>query len=492
MRGAQTTRPKSAISRPKSPMPSSGAQTARTSSAVPNRFAPVVDASARRWRILSGRISAREKAGKYATTGASSGSSGGEEDDAMLDVYEDNDDADIVGEADALKEYEEGNSLRGVKTLEVGDKTLIQSIRKEILRPQKGGPVPFRFSSALPLSYKQEFYMELSSDDSEDEEGGGGNIGQRKRRNTIGGNNTTGGIGGGGTGGVAATTGGGDKPKPKPKSAGANKKGGGAVVKLLFKHEKPINYDRPKSGTLFREMAEADSEFKVMYRHTNFRRMPLTARQEKWLEDQEAQRVKLSYEVAKKLVENEALKAAKKKEKGDKDGKGKKDEKKDKKDDKKSKEAAAKAALLAAKAKPPPPKYKSATQFMQMHFPNFDGDDEEDRIESCGPMKITQMAEVERVCDAFGHAELPIKGRPVPSPIITKTTSRFSLICLYVTLTYSTIHSIDSCIFLHCCSSHRECSTKGFGNPSRSSRRCLHGRYKSHKFGRINAKSFTS
>ena len=417
LRGAQTTRPKSAISRPKSPMPSSGAQTARTSSAVPNRFAPVVDASARRWRILSGRISAREQAGKYAQTGASSGSSGGEEDDAMLDVYEDNDDADVAGEANALKEYEEGNSLRGVKTLEVGDKTLIQSIRNEISRPQKGGPVPFRFSSALPLSYKQEFYMELSSDDSDDEEGGGGGggggIGQRKRRHTIGGGDKSiGGMGGGGTGGAAATSGVGDKPKPKPKSAGANKKGGGPVVKLLFKHEKPVNYDRPKSGTLFREMAEADSEFKVMYRHTNFRRMPLTARQEKWLEDQEAQRVKISYEVAKKLVEDEALKAAKKKEKeGGKDGKGKKDEKKDKKDDKKSKEAAAKAALLAAKAKPPPPKYKSATQFMQMHFPNFDGDDEEDRIESCGPMKITQMAEVERVCDAFGHAELPIKGR---------------------------------------------------------------------------------
>ena len=31
------------------------------------------------------------------------------------------------------------------------------------------------------------------------------------------------------------------------------------------------------------------------------------------------------------------------------------------------------------------------------HFPQFDGDDEEDRIEACGPMKVLQMAEVEKV-----------------------------------------------------------------------------------------------
>ena len=79
--------------------------------------------------------------------------------------------------------------------------------------------------------------------------------------------------------------------KPAPGTA--------AGVKLLFKHEKPVNHERPISPTLFKTLSEADPETKVLYRHTNFRRMPLTARQEKWLEDRENDRVKMSVEFGK-------------------------------------------------------------------------------------------------------------------------------------------------------------------------------------------------
>ena len=64
----------------------------------------------------------------------------------------------------------------------------------------------------------------------------------------------------------------------------------------MFKHDKPTNRERPISPTLFKTLSEADPETKVLYRHTNFRRMPLTARQEKWLEDRESERVKMSME----------------------------------------------------------------------------------------------------------------------------------------------------------------------------------------------------
>jgi len=422
LRDAQT-RPRSAaeLRSVGSRSPSPDARTVRSASATYNRFAPVVDPSARRWRVLSGRISARQRrAGKYGDADANGNGdaeadidavadpaalavalSSGEE-DAALNVYED-DDEDDAAEVDlenAIKQYDDGNTLKGVTTVEVGDTTLVQSSRKDVKRPSKSGPAPFRFSRALPLSYKQEFYMELSSEDDDDDENnneGDGEGGAPRRRRP-----KTAPVGGNGGGGAAGDVGaqnaapGGGAPKPKPKSAGGNNKKGdkNAAVKptIFFKRDRPENYERPVSSTLMREMAEADPELKVLYRYTTFRRMPLTARQEQWLQAREEERAKESYEVAKKLVEDHAAKEAKKKEKGAKDGKGgKKDDKKDKggkggkKDDKKAKEEAAKAALLA---KPPPPKYKSATQFMQIHFPNFDADEEEDRVESCGPMKV--------------------------------------------------------------------------------------------------------
>jgi hypothetical protein len=349
----------------------------------PNRFAPIVDPNAGRRRVLSGRIGKRIHAGKYDF----------EEEEDETNIYdEDDDDDDEDDDEDGPAAYEEDNTLKGVSKVVIGTKTLVQSVRKDVKKKGKGAVRPFRFSSALPLSYKHEFYMELSDSD-EDEEGAARTGGGPSR-------------GGGRTPSRPDTEGGGER-KAKAAKKPDNKKVPAGTVKVFFKHDKPENRERPISATLFRSLADADPELKVLYRHTNFRRMPLTMRQEKWLEDRHAQRMRTSMDYAKALAEAEAEKQQKKKDKeSGKDGKGgKKDEKPDKKkEEKKAKEEAERAA----KAKPPPPKYKSASQFMNIHFPHFDGDDEEDRVESCGPMKITQMAEVERVLDACAHANIQI------------------------------------------------------------------------------------
>ena len=394
---------------------------------------------------MSGRISARQqRSGKYgdataeadAAAAAALVSSG--EEDADLNVYEDNDedDAAVAEVENAIKQYDDGNTLKGVTTIEVGDATLVQSSRKDVKRTSKSGPAPFRFSRALPLSYMHEFYMEMSSDEdgdeSEDGDGGDGTGSPKRRRPTTA--PIRGGAGAGdaaatanaGVGGGTGATAGGGAPKPKPKSAGGNNKKGdknaAAKPTIFFKRDKPANYERPVSSTLMREMAEADPELKVLYRYSTFRRMPLTARQEQWLLVREEERAKASYEVAKQLVEKQAAKEAKSKDKGGKDGKGgKKDDKKDKggkggkKDDKKAAEEAKKAALLA---KPPPPKYQSATQFMQMHFPNFDADEEEDRVESCGPMKVGACGHHPVTCPPSSAL---YTDRRYPNPTLTPT-----------------------------------------------------------------------
>ena len=354
----------------------------------PNRFAPIVDPAAGRRRVLSGRIGKRIHAGKYDF----------DEDEDEANIYdEDNDDDEDDDDDDGPAAFEEDNTLKGVTKVVVGNKTLVQSVRKDVKKKGKGAARPFRFSSALPLSYKHEFYMELSDSDEDDDadaQGGGGGTRGPSR--------------GGGRTPSRPDTEGGERKAKAAKKPDNNKKAPAGTVKIFFKHDKPENRERAISASLFRSVADTDPELKVLYRHTNYRRMPLTMRQEKWLEDRHSERMRTSMDYAKVLAEAEAEKAQKKKEKDSgKDGKGgKKDEKPDKKkEEKKAKEEAARAA----KAKPPPPKYKSAAQFMNIHFPHFDGDDEEDRVESCGPMKITQMAEVERVLDACAQANIQVK-----------------------------------------------------------------------------------
>jgi len=175
---------------------------------------------------------------------------------------------------------------------------------------------------------------------------------------------------------------------------GGNKKDAkaGAVPAAKFRREKPLMRERPTSAAKFRDVATNDTELKVHYRHTNYRRMPLTQLQETWLEEREGAREKKSSELAATLVEAQEAKS----------GKGGKDAKKDpKKDGDKKKDKKGGAAV-------PEPvkitcKYKSAAHFMSVAFPNFDADEEDAQ----GPMRMMQLVECARIMgamDDFGMA----------------------------------------------------------------------------------------
>lgn len=241
---------------------------------------------------------------------------------------------------------------------------------------------PMRFKISLPANYNahdNQHYMQLSDSDDDDKP-------DRTVGSIHGGTRSSIGTAGGNTG---KSTGAGGKKKA---AGGAGAKPGEA----LFKHEKPVIRERPVSAKQFRIVATADPEFKVHYRHTNFRRMPLTEAQEIWLEEKETARGKLSVETAHKLAEAVQAKADKKKDKG-----GDKPKKDDKKKDAKKKDATA-----APVDEKPKPKYKSAAQFMNVMFPNFEGDDVP---ESIGPMRAMQLVEVARVMGACDEYDVKIK-----------------------------------------------------------------------------------
>ena len=87
-----------------------------------------------------------------------------------------------------------------------------------------------------------------------------------------------------------------EMPMSKPgTSAKGGKKGGGkaaAAPAVKFRREVPVLRERPVSANRFHAISQNDAELKVHYRHTNYRRMPLTATQEAWLEAKEQERAK--------------------------------------------------------------------------------------------------------------------------------------------------------------------------------------------------------
>eukprot|EP01034_Spumella_vulgaris_P034795 gene34795-42915_t len=177
-----------------------------------------------------------------------------------------------------------------------------------------------------------------------------------------------------------------------------NPKGGGPTPgEAQFKHDRPAVRERPVSAKLFRAVATADPEFKVHYRHTNYRRMPLTETQEVWLEEREISRVKKSHDLAHKLHAEMAAKGDKKK--GDKGGDKKKEG--DKKSSKKGT-----TLTLPPEGEKVKSKYSSADQFMTVNFPNFE---KEDNPETIGPMRAMQLIECARVTGAFEEFGLSVK-----------------------------------------------------------------------------------
>ena len=137
--------------------------------------------------------------------------------------------------------------------------------------------------------------------------------------------------------------------------------------------------------------------------------MPLTEEAEKWLNDKENERVKAYSEKVKKLREDFAAKNAKSKDKGG----DKKDAKKDKK-----KVAEEPPAII--------PKYKSASQFMSIHFPVFDSYSREDNM---GPMRAQQMNECQRILEVFEQAGIEIDPESVYKGIMVPQ-DRPESICL--------------------------------------------------------------
>lgn len=187
---------------------------------------------------------------------------------------------------------------------------------------------------------------------------------------------------------------------------------GSAIAAVLSKRD-PIR-DRPRSAQKFREMSATDSEMKVLYRHSNFRRMPLTEAQvarstvesclliiklivllqEKWLNDREDKRISSAKESIKKIAEENASKT----KKGDK--KGSKGKPTPKKDGKKTR-----APEIAIQTPKVVKKYSSASDFMDTHFPNFDNDD---NFEAQGPMRAEQLLECERCFECLSELNVPM------------------------------------------------------------------------------------
>lgn len=97
--------------------------------------------------------------------------------------------------------------------------------------------------------------------------------------------------------------------------------GGTQVISALMKKE--AVRDRPVSAQRFREISATDSEMKVLYRYSNFRRMPMSTEQEQWLQNREDKRNKELKESLVKLAEAKKTKDAKSAaKKGDKKGSG--------------------------------------------------------------------------------------------------------------------------------------------------------------------------
>ena len=270
----------------------------------------------------------------------------------------------VVGHIEATNVTVSGNGVDR-------DSTIPNASRVAVIKNEAKSHAPMRFKIDLPASYmnKSQYYMQLSDSDDEDKP---------------------------------------DRPSKASKSAigaggkGGKKKGANAAVKqeIFFKHEHPIVRERPISAKLFRQVAANDPEFKVHYRHTNYRRMPLSEEQEHWLEEREIERTKKSEELAKQLAQAAQEKADKKKSKdGGKDGKK---DKKDKKDDKGKRPQSA-SQLPEEKVKP---KYKSATQFMSVHFPKFEDDD---KLETMGPMRTMQLVEVSKIMEALENRRVLVK-----------------------------------------------------------------------------------
>jgi len=252
------------------------------------------------------------------------------------------------------------NNLGLEETAEVPIPVRSGAEKKMKKEPKEIKHIPMRYKIDAPEQFNQkyntgQFYMQLSDSDDDD-----------KPAHEL-------------RGGVEKKTAGKGGKKGGKKDA----KAGNAAVSYKFKREVPIVRERPVSAAKFRDVATNDTELKVHYRHTNYRRMPLTEQHEQWLVEREGAREKKTMQLTQTLIEAVEAKSGK-------GGKGGKDDKKDtKKDPKKDKKKIAEELVTVI-----PCKYKSAAHAMQVNFPNFEPEDDND---AQGPMRMMQLVECARI-----------------------------------------------------------------------------------------------
>jgi len=255
-------------------------------------------------------------------------------------------------------------------------------------RDSRDSFAPMRFKLDVPEGYyeQQKYYLQQQhsdSDDDNDQQQRRPMIPPLERRRT----------------GLKSTTGGG------------NGKNNTANI-ISFKHEKPIIHDRPQSASILRNLSSHDTELKVHYRFTNYRRMGLSDEQQHWLETQEVNRKIKSDALAKQLTEAVQLKNAKKGGSG-KDGKGGKGgdkgsgKEKGKEKEKKEKDSKSRPTTATTGINGGNPenicKYKTANEFMSTHFPTFDNDlqslDDQtsSNLSQIAPMRIMQLMEIQEI-----------------------------------------------------------------------------------------------
>ena len=140
---------------------------------------------------------------------------------------------------------------------------------------------------------------------------------------------------------------------------GGDKRGATAPVKSREGQEHGRKVSVPK---FFDDIAHMDNELQVHCQFSKFRRMPMTEEQQAWLEERAENRMQKDKEYMGTVSGKPKSAPAKK-------GGNKATPKGTKKNAKK-----APPSMPTAKV-PAGPKYASATDFMEKHFPNFDGEE---------------------------------------------------------------------------------------------------------------------
>jgi len=179
--------------------------------------------------------------------------------------------------------------------------------------------------------------------------------------------------------------------------------------------KKSVVRERPLSAVRMKELAAHDPELQVHYRHANYRRMMVTGELEYWIDEKEGQR-------RKKMNEHLAELRAKAGHKQRPSSRGKISS------EKSSLSTSMHRGKISDKAAQGKvvPKYKSADQFMSIHFPSFDKVDNED---SFGPMRAGQLSECDRIQDVFADANIDINEEVLHKALLIPQ-DRPEIICL--------------------------------------------------------------